>query len=221
MISVIPTLDEGQIINDIASYISDSLQKNKRTVWFLSGGSNIAIEVAIISKIPTQLTTKLTIALVDERFGTFNHPDSNYRQLFSAGFNKKLATIIPVLSAQKNTSFTETTQDYNQTIETLLEDDSIHKIAQLGIGTDGHIAGILPNSPIIISNYYVDSYRSKPYDRITLTFMALRKIDRVFLVSTDPAKKDIIQKLVDDNENYNMLPAKILNDLKDVYLYNK
>ena len=159
----------------------------------------------------------LTLMLSDERYGASSHPDSNARQLESAGFNPKEATFIPVLI---NEPLRITIDRYTQLVTQQFTKNEII-IGQLGIGTDGHTAGILPNSPATkVSDVLVAGYKGKDFCRITLTFPALRQLNSAFVFAYGASKKTALQQLKDETLALETQPAQILKAIPETYIYN-
>ena len=215
------TTTEKNVINNISSELIASLKKYPKTLWLISGGSNIPIEIKIANNLPANLTPNLLIALIDERFGLINHPDSNLRQLIRAGFKLPSSKIIPILKSD-HYNLTETIQQYNKILTELFSETDINIIGQIGIGEDGHLAGLLPNSKALTSHQLVDGYQTDSFTRITLTPLALKKINQTFVVALNPNKNKAIKKLFSNSFNtYRDFPAGILRDFTNVYIYNK
>jgi 6-phosphogluconolactonase/glucosamine-6-phosphate isomerase/deaminase len=82
--------------------------------------------------------------LSDERYGPVGHPDSNAAALDLAGFAPMQANVIPILVAGLDLAATR--ENYQAAALAAFQKAEI-VIGQFGIGSDGHIAGILPNSP--------------------------------------------------------------------------
>ncbi len=211
--------NEHQVIKNISQNIIKLLKQNHSVLWLLSGGSNINLEVAIMNQIPTILTTKLTVSLIDERYVNFNHVDSNFYQLLKANFQSKKATMISILDPN-NLSLEKTVQNFKKAIQPIAKQSKI--IAQIGLGLDGHIAGILPNSPAIESSTTISAYQSQPFTRITFNLKTFNNFDQINLVALDKAKKNIIKKLYQSNsQNIVDFPVSYLNELNQVFIYNK
>jgi 6-phosphogluconolactonase/glucosamine-6-phosphate isomerase/deaminase len=156
--------------------------------------------------------------LVDERYGPVGHADSNWAQLLKAGFNPKKAHILPIL--QHGVSFAHTVEAYEFTLREALRRSDI-VIAQLGIGDDGHTAGILPNSPACDqTDNLVVAYSSVPYERITVTFKTLKRIDIAFALVYGDTKKIQLEKLEFKKIALSKQPAQILKVIKEAYVYN-
>ncbi len=199
-------------------YISSCLHKNQRVLWLVSGGTNIQIATDVMNRVPEALSTLLSVALVDERYGTPGHKDSNWQQLQSAGFNPRLARVVQVLEPPD--SFDKTVERYHKAMR---EAFSTHDfvIAQLGIGTDGHIAGILPDTPAAQeTSALVTGYQSSPYMRITLTFAALRHCNSAYVFAFGDNKYSALQQLQTAGLSLSVQPAQILRELPEAYVYN-
>lgn len=195
----------------------DALAAGRRVLWFVPGGSNIQAAVMVMSAIPENLSRQLTITLSDERFGPAGHPDSNWQQLTAAGFNFKLADQLPVLSAQ-----TEELETARSRFETNLESAMAGNdflIAQLGIGPDGHIAGILPGSPAVTTNSLVAAYETPTYTRLTTTFKTLRQLNAAYVFAFGAEKAEALQNLEQDLP-LNVQPAQIIKDIAEAYVFN-
>ena len=129
-------------VADLTERLVRELAAGKQVLWLVSGGSNIPASAQIMDNIPHDLSHNLTVMLVDERYGKLGHEESNWAQLMSAGFHSDEAKLLPVLQA--GLSFEQTIERYSEITKVALANNEII-IAQLGIGPDGHIAGILPD----------------------------------------------------------------------------
>ena len=205
-------------VADLTEQLVHELADEKRILWLVSGGSNIPASVEVMDSILPSLSAQLSIMPVDERFGPEGHADSNWASLFKAGFNAKRATLLPVL--QKNKTFQQSVQHYKQLVKQAFATHDVI-VAQLGIGPDGHIAGILPNSPASRETAeLVCGYQSEPYKRLTLTFPALMHITDAFVFAFGENKEQAIVNLRDKQLALTEQPAQILKDLDKVCIYN-
>ena len=198
--------------------IADELHAHKRVLWLLSGGSNIPLSVSIMNKLPAEDLDYLAIALCDERYGTYDHQDSNLHQLLKAGFQARGALTIPILVAS-GASLEETKGQYERLIDFAFSRSKV-VIAQLGIGEDGHIAGILPNSDATKSKDMTVAYKSEPFTRISLGFEGLKDVDTAFVFAFGKNKRAALVNLRDKKLSLNKQPAQILKKIPEVYLYN-
>lgn len=209
--------DDPKMGQDVLiSLLSDTL-KTSKVLYLITGGSNADIEIEILNGVNSEVTENLFILLADERYGPSNHQDSNYTQLINKGFNVKNATFVNLLS--DNLGPEETLQLYTD-IYKYYKGEADVVIAQLGIGSDGHIAGVLPNSPGVNSSEIATYYESTPYQRLTLSLETLKDIDKAFVFCFGEDKKDALTKLEEGSLDKNTLPSIILKDLADVIVYN-
>lgn len=209
-------IDNG--LSDLIKRLKLELRQNKNVLWLVSGGSNIQSAVKVMSNIPNELQMQLTILPVDERFGKVGHEDSNYQQLLDAGFNCGDAILLNIL--EPNLSIEQTDERFKSLAGQAFEEADV-VIAILGIGVDGHIAGILPESLASKeSRKYVSSYDSDSFQRITLTFPALRKIRAAYVYAYGQSKADALTSLISEIINPEIQPAQILKELPEAYVYN-
>jgi 6-phosphogluconolactonase/glucosamine-6-phosphate isomerase/deaminase len=206
--------------NYILKELSLALQGNNRVIWLVSGGSNIDIEVNVFNELSESQLDKLTILLIDERYGSVDNKDSNYLKLQNAGLDFSKVTNYSILSAGQ-TSPKEAAADYSKVIDDLLNSGS-YIFAQLGLGADGHTAGILPNSP---ASYDLDesviSYTADDFTRITLTFKSLKKISKAVVVALGQNKMEPILNLANKELSLSEQPAQIFKQLPEAYIINE
>jgi 6-phosphogluconolactonase/glucosamine-6-phosphate isomerase/deaminase len=186
-----------------------------RLLWLISGGSNISLAVTAMAALPAELTEQLTISLVDERYGPVGHKDSNWQQLRDAGFDFQRASAQPIL----NGSDMETsTTAFNDWLQTQL-DSGITLIGQFGMGADGHIAGILPDSPAVSASGLAAAYHTEQFDRITTTFALIRRCTAAYLLAFGDDKRPMLERLREP-DSLSSQPAQILRELAHAYIYN-
>ena len=197
------------------------LEAGKNVVWLVSGGSNIPLEVEIADKLAEHFGKTLhhlTILLTDERYGAAGHINSNYKQLVDARFKLPSANFIDILG--RNLSLEDAVEYYKGTVMQALETANF-VLAQFGVGSDGHIAGILPHSPAAtIEVDTVVGYKWRDYDRITLTYPLLIRINAAYTFAYGDGKLVALTRLQKNNEDFAALPSKLLYDIKDAYVYN-
>lgn len=204
--------------NDLCDRLVAELKTGQKVLWLVSGGSNIGATVAIMNMLPEDLTSNLSIMLIDERYGRPGHADSNWQQLMQAGFTPKNAHLMPVLLS--NSSLEATAMHYNNMAAQAFAENDV-AIAQLGIGQDGKIAGILPHSIASKSGQQLAvGYEHEPFDRLTLTCAALEMMDAIYVFVYGESKKDALIKLQNEGLSSEEQPAQFLKQLPEVYLYN-
>lgn len=201
----------------LSESLNSALKRSQNTAWFVSGGSNIQIAVAIQKSLTSIPEGKLRILLVDERFGPVNHSNSNYFQLKQAGFD--ITYLAPVLD--ESMSADEAVTYYDNYIKDTIQWADV-TIGQFGIGADGHTAGILPQSPLaldITGNYFA-GYQASDYFRLSITLAGIRVLSAAIVYAYGEAKKDQIMKLHDRNLPVSTQPAQVFKQHKEAYIIN-
>jgi 6-phosphogluconolactonase/glucosamine-6-phosphate isomerase/deaminase len=198
--------------------LARELAGGRRVLWLTSGGSNIPASVQVIDNISPALRQNLSIMLADERYGGPGHAQSNWAQLMKAGFDAKRAELLPVLKTGLN--FEQTVAHYQQLAKKAFDNNDV-VIAQLGIGDNGHIAGILPNSPAVEETPALAvGYQSTPFLRLTLSFTALRRVNAAYTFAFGNTKHRALTSLEAEQLPLNRQPAQILKQLPEAYLYS-
>jgi len=195
------------------------LRAHKKVLWLICGGSNIPTAVDVIDDLQQELSYEeirnLTIIQTDERYGPVGHSDSNWQQMLDLNFNHKGVQVFPVL---RNLSLEETISEYGKVAESAFHSADVI-IGQFGIGPDGHIAGILPNTKAVTDTSPTSGYEAKPFTRITLTPSMLEKIQIAFVFAFGSSKREAIMNLKNNELSLAEEPAQILKRMAEVNFY--
>ncbi len=202
----------------LALKIGELFQQDKKILWLLSGGSNISISVGTLkileSKFPLGFNDKLTVTLTDERYGLVGHRDSNWQQLIDAGFDFSIVQAIPVLN---NLSLAETAISFSKKYRDLINSADFI-IGQFGIGADGHIAGVLPQTVGVTAKGTVCNYQAEKFMRISLTLDTIRKINIAYAFVFADSKREMLQSLKNRSIDLADMPAQVLKQVPESYL---
>lgn len=205
---------------DLSEKIIGLLNDSKRVLWLICGGSNIPVAIKVMNlirqKIPTINLKNLTIMQTDERYGPIGHKDSNWQQMIDGNFNFNDLNSKSIL---KNLSLQETVKSYELEIVKAFTDNDII-IGLFGIGTDGHIAGILPETIIENEKDLVIGYQAKPFVRVSLSFSALLKFNYVYVLVFGQSKREAIDKFKKIDLSLKEQPMQILKKMKNVSMYS-
>ena len=210
--------DVSNGIQALTRRLTEALGDGKRTLWLVSGGSNIPITALAMANLPKELTKSLTVLSVDERYGPRGHAESNLHKLINTCRDFKHAKLVPILT---NEDLHTTLKRYGEVVRREFQANTA-VIAQLGIGADGHIAGILPHSPAADSNLaeLAVGYKWSDYVRLTLTFSALERAQTTFVFAYGQDKQPALKQLRDEILPFDAQPAQFLKHIPDVYIYN-
>ncbi|MFA6257940.1 MAG: 6-phosphogluconolactonase [Candidatus Paceibacterota bacterium] len=203
--------------NFIASSILSQLKLGKQVLFFVTGGSSIAVGAKVAEllrdNLEQNLTKNLTIMMTDERYGPLDHKDSNWYQLIEKGFSLPQARLLPILDGSDRVS---TTEKFNKNLyQELMENkDNKYKIGLFGIGADGHTAGILPKSEVVSdtveSKDLAYGYNTPTFSRITITPKAIEGLDEAVVWVQGEEKWSVVKDLLEKDINITKQPAQIL-----------
>lgn len=192
--------------------IKQAQSDGKKTLVFLSGGSVMALYPKLAEFI------RLRIAQVDERFQPENKEDINARAIDKTGFQ------VPYYKVRQDGSLAEAVRSYDNEISRLME-WADYKMAVLGIGEDGHTAGLILGYE---KEWNIDSYVAgynlgygKFRQRITVTPKLLKQLDYALVVAGGEKKKTAIQNALkkENLEDLNNYPAAIIQKIPQVDLF--
>ena len=197
---------------------------NHQTVLFLSGGNTPKPLYETLAK--EKILKIGAVSLIDERYtpnSKFKIQNSktdftNEKMIKETGlldYIKQASKFYPVLEGK---SQEETTKDFDEILRVLF--NSFPKsVGILGIGEDGHIAGIAPNrigftNPIFSDKISLAAYFNDRLgdfrQRITQTFLALSKLDLIIVLAIGTKKKQALE-LMFTNGPVEEVPARFLN----------
>lgn len=181
-----------------------SREIDSKTILFLSGGSTPAPLYEALAK--DRIIHPAGVGMIDERYGEPMHENSNELMIQNTGllsyFDKKNIPFYSML--QKGMDREQDARYYDQKVRDLF----FHfpkSVAVIGIGKDGHTAGIAPNrthfqDPLFDKereHLYVSEFDDPtgPFgQRITMTFAGLALIDFLVVFVFGKDKQKAIQK---------------------------
>jgi 6-phosphogluconolactonase len=172
----------------------------------LSGGSTPKkIYSEIAKKIPLK---NIIFYQVDEKYVPKKHTDSNYwlikKTILSNPKNQPKAfhyfdTSLPIKKSLKKYSIELPKTPFDLVI--------------LGIGNDGHIASLFPNSPALkVKKSQVANTKTrkfKVYNRLTLTYPPILNAKKILVLLKN--KPDVVNELINGKKNMTSFPAKVIS----------
>ncbi len=209
-----------------AQYLVELAISGQNIFLLLSGGSSIHMYTKMLKYLPAATDlSHVTISLVDERFGTIGHPFSNEYQLRQAGIiaelEKRGATFFGML--QEDLNGVDTADMVSRKYQTAFA-QARNVVLFVGIGEDGHTAGLLPTAtaekfsamydvPAYVVYYEVDEQDSKnPHQqRLTISLRAIRESHQVVVYAMGANKKIALQQFMANDQLLHQLPAQALN----------
>lgn len=196
---VVESLDKG--IQKAKDFLYEEV--DKKTVLFLSGGQTPKVLYESLAK--DQIIHPAAVGMVDERFGKPMHEKSNEKMVEESGFLEYLKTKnIPFYSMLfDGINRQQAARAYDGEVRNLFFTFP-KSVGIIGIGTDGHIASLVPNradfiNPLFANTkeyLYVSEFedRKKYKERITLTFAGLSLLDFMIVFVFGKEKKWALEK---------------------------
>lgn len=178
---------------------------DRKTVLFLSGGATPKSLYASLAH--DKIIRPAAVGMIDERFGKKLHESSNERMMEDTGFlgylEKQRIPFYPIIT--RKLSRKKTAEEYDK----ITRDLFFHfqkSIAIMGIGTDSHTAGIIPNRKDFIDplfdegkkQLFVGEYNDEKSDykeRVSMTFAGLSLIDYFIILAFGKEKKKALQAM--------------------------
>jgi len=188
----------------------------------LSGGSavNIYQRLAEYIKRSQFVSENLAVGQVDERFRPENSDDINAVQIEKTGLIEVLKRKgIKFYKILQKGSLERAADEYNRIMEELFRSYKF-KMAILGIGRDGHTAGLLPGyRKEWDKNTFVTGYKNKGEfpERITITPKAFGRLDYGLTIVAGEEKREVMEGILKKKEiDVNLLPGILINRIKKV-----
>jgi len=213
--------------------LEDALIGSEHTpiLLLVSGGSSMHI---LDNVAPDILGAHITVAVLDERFDR-DPAINNFTQLKGTRFYTS--------AKEHGVSFIDTFPEEGDTLRSLAERferelrawrDENPKgivIVTLGMGADGHVAGIMPypkdgflfNALFSSSEHWAVGYDAEEKNtyplRMTVTNTYLRdEVGYAIWHVVGDEKGDMLMQALENNEKINMVPARIVHIMKEVVL---
>ena len=152
--------------------------------------------------------------IVDERCVPLTHEDSNYRMIAETIVQHADLPSEQVHPIEAESS--SVVQAYETQIRESLEwrekgNDRIDFIL-LGMGADGHTAGLFPHTPALAETERWMSFNScsdaQPSERVTMTFPLINSARFIAVLVTGSAKAEMIQRVASGEESIEELPIQ-------------
>jgi 6-phosphogluconolactonase/glucosamine-6-phosphate isomerase/deaminase len=206
------------VVWHLTETLTKLLSEGKKTVWLLAGGSAIQIAADVSKNLVQQGAdlSNLYVTLGDERYGELGHADENWAQLQAAGFALPGAHVHRVL--QQGLSRAETTVVFGAKLHDWFS-LADYRLGFLGIGPDGHTAGIKPHAFDMATMEYAAQYTGDDFERITMTPYAISKLDEIVVCATGESKTETLNRLVNEAVDVAVQPAQALKNVVNFTLY--
>lgn len=208
--------------------LSSALLRHKAhpILLMLSGGSAFEMLAYVDTEV---LGPHLTLSVLDERYATDPHVN-NFAQLSQTDFYARAtASGAGVVSTEvRSQTSIELSEEWMRALYTWKREhpDGV-VLATMGIGDDGHTAGMFPqvteadfSGESLVVSYSVPEGIHQYRERITTTFTFLTEwVDEAIVYAAGEGKKGVLAKLEKGESSPEEMPACIMHEMQSVKLY--
>ncbi len=202
-------------------------QQERPVLLAVSGGSAFSLLEFVD---PAALNSQLTLTVLDERF-SLDPAVNNFTQLEQTKFyafcaSKKVA-VIPT-KVQAGESLQDLAARFGNALRTWKKQHTQGVIiATMGIGLDGHTAGIFPsqsevdfNGDAWVAGYSLPKEMDPHRERVTVTYTFLRNyIDSAVVYAVGSDKYRLVQRLRETRAWTPAMPMTILKEMRAVTIF--
>ena len=174
--------------------IGKFIEDNEKFNLGLSGGSTPKFFYQNFAR-SYQENSDISLWTIDDRHVPLNDKISNQRMINEI-FSK---TKMNILQLQFNENPNKSAEEYSKLVLSKIQN---FNCAILGVGEDGHIASLFPNTTAVNNKsigFVANEVNILSKWRITSTFELLSKIENIYLLVTGENKSDILKKIGKDN----------------------
>lgn len=192
-------------VHHFLQFANDSIEQYGKFVVALSGGSTPNAMYASLEKMGRKIDwSKVHLFWGDERSVPPNHPDSNYRAAMQSGLknlpipNRQIHRMI----AEKNIDLES--EKYEAAIRREARGNTSFDLVMLGVGEDGHIASLFPDTSALYetSRWVVaNEVPQKKTTRMTITYPCIRAASAVVIYAMGKAKQSIVSEILHSSPN--------------------
>jgi 6-phosphogluconolactonase/glucosamine-6-phosphate isomerase/deaminase len=226
------TTSSDKLAFKTAAKISDLIEahRGEPILLLLCGGSSLQVYDSIR---PEGLSDLVTVAVTDDRFSR-DMDVNNFHLLQATTFYSEIidshafAISTEVFDEEKPEQLAERFEKGLRAWRKDFPDGVV--IATFGIGEDGHTSGMMPDADkaafkvrFVDTDHWVVGYHTPAnqyHERITITVPFIRsQVNHAVIYATGEAKRPALERFLSPIGNLHETPARILRELKDVYLF--
>ena len=181
-------------IDQLKKDISISKKKNERFSFVLTGGKS---PIKLYKKLAKSKIDWSSVDLFwgDERHVSNRSKNSNYKLAYDTFIKKIKIKKSNLYKIDTNNNLNNSAQKYKRKIINYFRNNkNFFDCVLLGMGEDGHIASIFPNSKLIKEKFVVKAVKRKDFNRITLSLNIINKSKKIILWLNSKFKSKIFDK---------------------------
>ena len=203
---------EKSLINQfIRDFKKDYLRKkkqNKRFSFVLTGGKSPIRLYRKLVKINIDWNN-IDLFWVDERYVSHFSKNSNYRLVINELIKKIKITKENIFPIKTQKSISKCSSDYSSSIKKYFKNKKISfDYCLLGMGLDGHIASLFPNSDNLYKKFISYPVIRKDFKRITLSLNIINNSKKILLWLNKKSKVKAYLRLIREGKK---IPVNNLN----------
>jgi len=191
------------------------LDKKKIINFFLTGGKTSLKLYPDLFKHLKSIKKSIKFYLTDERVVGLKSKHSNSRFILEILKKNKIEKKnFFIINKSNNETISKITSDYSKVVQSI-------DIIILTLGSDGHIASIFNNLPILKKNklnYFYLKRKNENFYRISLTPKAILNSKKIFVLVYGKKRFNIFKKLKNKSDKF--IPASIIYN-KAIWLIKK
>ena len=184
-----------QFISNLKKDFLRKKKQNKRFSFVLTGGESPRKLYKKLTKIDIDWNN-IDLFWGDERYVSHLSKDSNYRLAFNEFIKKIKLDKKNIFPIKTNKSISKASAEYSSTITEYFKYKKISfDYCLLGMGNDGHIASLFPNSENLYKKFITKPVIRKDFKRITLGLNIINNSKKILLWLNNKSKSKIYLKL--------------------------
>ena len=189
---------------------------NKGKNVLISGGNTLNYFLRLLSK--KKITYKKNLVLFDERI-TKESKKRNFYKINKYLIKKKIFEKKKFFNLENLKKDIENKEI--KKIQEKLEKIPRPDLALIGVGDDGHIGSIFPESKKKYKILVISKRKNEKFDRISLNFNYIKKIKKIIII-INRNKKKILNDILFGNNNYKLPVFKLIKIASNkIFLYYK
>ena len=204
-----------QFISDLKKEYSRRKKQNKRFSFVLTGGQSPRKLYRKLAKININWNN-IDLFWGDERYVSHFSKNSNYKLAMNEFIGKIKINKKNIFSINTKKSISECSSDYSAKIKKYFRNKKINfDYCLLGMGADGHIASLFPNSKNLSKKFISRPVIRKDFKRITLGLNIINNSKKILLWLNNKSKSKTYLKLKKEGKK---IPVNNLNK-KRIIIY--
>ncbi|OGG03127.1 hypothetical protein A2W14_04670 [Candidatus Gottesmanbacteria bacterium RBG_16_37_8] len=199
------------------------LKEGKRCLLLLSGGSAVNLYQRLAEYIDKSQfgSENLAVGQADERFQPDSPDEVNYRAIEKSGLirvlKKKNISIYKIFQTE---NLAQSAGQYSRILDDLFKKYD-YRMTVLGIGRDGHTAGLLPGyKHEWDKKTWVVGYENNGLyrQRISITAKTIGRLDYGMVVISGEEKREAMGKITGRRGNIDKIPGLLIHKIRQVDL---